>query len=289
MASERLDPRLLIIDDDRALLEALSAALHLRLPSLMVETIPSARDALRRLETQDYGAILSDIRMPDMDGFAFLAALQALPRHPPVVMITGQSDTRLRELAHDCGALTFIEKPFEREDIVKTVARLLGLEPAAGADRTTLAFICEAYAEDEAPDDKGNMQTRVVMRFHPRLAPIKAAVFPLVNKQGMPEVSERLHRELGIETLADLEIAARDGRLGRVALFGAKRLAAVRQSLAIRLGHDRWSAPPLTLASRPRLPTADELLGVDAETAVFMLLYGGATGAMAVARATMPL
>ena len=53
------------------------------------------------------------------------------------------------------------------------------IEPSAGADRATLAFLCEAYTEDEVPDEKGNMQVRTVMKFHPRLAPIKAAVFPL--------------------------------------------------------------------------------------------------------------
>ena len=56
------------------------------------------------------------------------------------------------------------------------------IEPSAGADRATLAFLCEAYTEDEQPDEKGKMQTRVVMKFHPRIAPIKAAVFPLVKK-----------------------------------------------------------------------------------------------------------
>ncbi|MEP3479147.1 MAG: glycine--tRNA ligase [Fuerstiella sp.] len=61
------------------------------------------------------------------------------------------------------------------------------IEPSAGADRATLAFLCEAYYEDEQPDEKGNMQTRVVMKFHPRLAPVKAAVFPLIKKEGMPE------------------------------------------------------------------------------------------------------
>src|SRR5690606_32943185 len=40
------------------------------------------------------------------------------------------------------------------------------IEPSAGADRATLAFICEAYYEDEQPDEKGNMQARTVMRFH---------------------------------------------------------------------------------------------------------------------------
>ena len=70
------------------------------------------------------------------------------------------------------------------------------IEPSAGADRATLAFLCEAYTEDEAPDDKGKMQTRTVMKFHPRLAPIKAAVFPLVKKDGMPEIAKDIYRTL---------------------------------------------------------------------------------------------
>jgi glycyl-tRNA synthetase len=59
-----------------------------------------------------------------------------------------------------------------------------------------LAFLCEAYTEDEAPDDKGQMQTRTVMKLHPKLAPIKAAVFPLVKKDGMPEVAKEIYGEL---------------------------------------------------------------------------------------------
>ncbi len=67
------------------------------------------------------------------------------------------------------------------------------IEPSAGADRGTLAFLCEAYHEDQAPDDKGNMQTRTVMKFHPRIAPVKAAVFPLVKKDGMPEAAKEIY------------------------------------------------------------------------------------------------
>jgi glycyl-tRNA synthetase len=65
------------------------------------------------------------------------------------------------------------------------------IEPSAGADRFTLAVLCEAFAEDEVGGEK-----RTVMRFHPRLAPIKAAVLPLVNKDGMPEKAEGLYRAL---------------------------------------------------------------------------------------------
>ena len=70
------------------------------------------------------------------------------------------------------------------------------IEPSAGADRGTLAFLCEAYTEDEAPDENGKMQTRVVMKFHPRIAPVKAAIFPLVKKEGMPEIAQDIYRKL---------------------------------------------------------------------------------------------
>ena len=76
------------------------------------------------------------------------------------------------------------------------------IEPSAGADRGTLAFLCEAYHEDEAPDENGKMQTRVVMKFHPRIAPIKAAVFPLVKKEGMPEIAQGIYRALKKQGLA---------------------------------------------------------------------------------------
>jgi len=70
------------------------------------------------------------------------------------------------------------------------------IEPAAGADRTSLAFLCEAYDEDAIPDEKGVLQERVVLRLHPRIAPIKAAVFPLVKKDGQPEAAAEIYRDL---------------------------------------------------------------------------------------------
>jgi glycyl-tRNA synthetase len=70
------------------------------------------------------------------------------------------------------------------------------IEPSAGADRATLAFLCEAYSEDEVPDEKGRPTKRVFLRFHPRLAPIKAAVFPLVKKDGMPDVAKEIYSQL---------------------------------------------------------------------------------------------
>ena len=87
------------------------------------------------------------------------------------------------------------------------------IEPSAGADRATLAFLCEAYDTDEAPDDGGKMQSRTVLRFHPKIAPIKAAVFPLVKKDGMPERAAAIYGALkraGLEAAYDQQ-----GAVGR--------------------------------------------------------------------------
>lgn len=71
------------------------------------------------------------------------------------------------------------------------------LEPSAGADRATLAVLCDAMCEEEVPAGKdGKTETRTVMRFAPQLAPIKAAVLPLMKKEGLAEIAQDLERSL---------------------------------------------------------------------------------------------
>ena len=76
---------------------------------------------------------------------------------------------------------------FDEEAKTKYVPHVI--EPSAGVDRLLLALICHAYSEDQAPDDKGKMETRIVMKFHPRIAPIKVAVFPLLKNK--PELVKK--------------------------------------------------------------------------------------------------
>jgi len=63
------------------------------------------------------------------------------------------------------------------------------IEPAAGATRGLLVYLLDAYHEETVPDAEGNESSRVVMKLHPKLAPIKAAVLPLVKKEGLPEIA----------------------------------------------------------------------------------------------------
>jgi glycyl-tRNA synthetase len=80
------------------------------------------------------------------------------------------------------------------------------VEPAAGLTRGALAVLCEAYTPDpERP-------SKVFLKFHPRLAPIQAAVFPLVAKGGMPEVAERLYHELRTRYTCQIDVKQNIGK-----------------------------------------------------------------------------
>ena len=68
------------------------------------------------------------------------------------------------------------------------------VEPSAGVDRTLLALICEAYDEETVTDEKGKSEVRTVMRFHPRMAPIKVGIFPLLkNKPELVAKAREVH------------------------------------------------------------------------------------------------
>lgn len=80
------------------------------------------------------------------------------------------------------------------------------IEPSAGADRGVLALLCEAYVED------ANRPSGVFMRFHPRIAPLKAGVFPLVDKEGMPEIARTLYLTLRQKWNVQLDIKQNIGK-----------------------------------------------------------------------------
>ncbi|MEX0741444.1 MAG: His/Gly/Thr/Pro-type tRNA ligase C-terminal domain-containing protein, partial [Phycisphaeraceae bacterium] len=80
------------------------------------------------------------------------------------------------------------------------------IEPSAGADRGTLALLCEAYTVDESRPSK------VFMKFDPRMAPIKAGIFPLVNKDGMPEVADKLYRQLRTRWACEMDVKQSIGK-----------------------------------------------------------------------------
>src|SRR4051794_31406595 len=115
----------LIVDDDPVLLEALPEALRLRMQGLTVETANSAASALDRIAGRDYDAIVTDIKMPGMDGLELLAQIRSRQPDTPTLMITGHGDTDLVVHALRGGACDLIRKPIDREYFVASLRRAM--------------------------------------------------------------------------------------------------------------------------------------------------------------------
>jgi signal transduction histidine kinase len=118
-------PQILLVDDDTALLQALPHALSLRVNNLQVDTCDSAFEALEQIKDHDYDAIVSDIKMPGMDGLALLEKIQELRPETPTLLITGHGEHNLAIQALRGGAYDFIQKPIDREYIVAALHRAI--------------------------------------------------------------------------------------------------------------------------------------------------------------------
>src|SRR6266581_4467236 len=116
-------PYILIVDDDAALLQALPQALNLRMDNIKVDTSDSALAAVKLIEENDYDAIVSDIKMPGMDGLALLAKIQELRPDTPTLLITGHGEHDLAVRALRGGAYDFIQKPIDRDYLVAALQR----------------------------------------------------------------------------------------------------------------------------------------------------------------------
>ena len=86
------------------------------------------------------------------------------------------------------------------------------IEPAAGVDRGALTFLLDAYAEDEAPDAKGKLEKRTVLRLDRRLAPVKAAVLPLSRNADLSPKARDLAAALRKRWNTDFDDASAIGR-----------------------------------------------------------------------------
>src|SRR3989454_459863 len=117
--------RVLIVDDDLALLQALPETLRLRMGGVTVDTVDSGEAALDRIATRDYDAIVTDIKMPGMDGLALLAEIRARRPDMPTLMITGHGEHSLAVHALRGGAYDFIQKPIDRDYFVASLRRAI--------------------------------------------------------------------------------------------------------------------------------------------------------------------
>ncbi|MBI4279353.1 MAG: SpoIIE family protein phosphatase [Armatimonadetes bacterium] len=117
--------RILIVDDDPALLHALPEAVRLRVDGVIVDTADSAPVALERIGAVDYDAIVTDIKMPGMDGLALLSRIRTIRPDTPTLLITGHGEHDLAIQALRGGAYDFIQKPIDREYFALSLRRAI--------------------------------------------------------------------------------------------------------------------------------------------------------------------
>jgi PAS domain S-box-containing protein len=119
------EARILIVDDDEALLEALPEALRLRMNGIQIDTSQTALEALERIREIDYDAVVSDIKLPGMDGLALMTEINELRPRTPTLLITGHGEHDLAVRALRGGAYDFVQKPIDRDYFVASLERAI--------------------------------------------------------------------------------------------------------------------------------------------------------------------
>jgi len=112
-------PHLLVVDDEAGIRESLSSILQDE--GYHVDSVASAEEALERAASGDLEVVLLDVWLPGIDGLEALSRLQASPRPPAVMMISGHGTIETAVRATKLGAFDFIEKPLSLEKIIVLV------------------------------------------------------------------------------------------------------------------------------------------------------------------------
>ena len=119
--------QVIFIDDEAAIRQAVQQ--WLELSGFSVRTCASAQQALATIDRDFPGVLISDVRMPDLDGLGLLERLVALDPELPVIMVTGHGDVPMAVQALRQGAYDFIEKPFTPEVLLRQVREILDAVP----------------------------------------------------------------------------------------------------------------------------------------------------------------
>ena len=156
--------RILVVDDDAALLQALPEALRLRMSGVTVDTADSAAAALDRIAGRDYDAIVTDIKMPGKDGLALLTEIRTRRPDTPILMITGHGEHTLAIQALRGGAYDFIHKPIDRDQIVGSLHRAMAAHARIRREKNRQLALERCAAElEQIAEQLGRQQARILI------------------------------------------------------------------------------------------------------------------------------
>ena len=114
----------LIVEDAEVCRDALEAAL-MKAPNLQVCSVPTAEEALQWLDGNEVAALVTDLRLPRMDGFALIEAVRARLGSLPIVVISGDSDPRIPAHVAGLGADAYFAKPYSPAAVLHKVEELI--------------------------------------------------------------------------------------------------------------------------------------------------------------------
>jgi len=250
----------LLVEDDAHV--RLGCEQALQLEDIEVQSCDSAERAMRRISADFPGIIVSDIRLPGMDGMALLAEARAVDPELPVVLITGHGDVSLAVRAMKSGAHDFIEKPFSPDYLVEVVRRaldkrrltlevrslraqlenrgqleerLIGRSPAMARVRQLVASLANSAADVLIEGETGTGKELVARCLH-EAGPRRSGNFVAINCGGLPE------------TLFDSEIFGHEA--GAYTGAGKRRIGKIEHASGGTLFLDEIEAMPLTMQTK---------------------------------------
>lgn len=208
-----------VIDDDRSIRWVLEKAF--KQTDILVETFENAENVLHALTKSQPDTIVTDIRMPGMDGFGLLEKLQNNYKDIPVIIMTAHSDLDSAVSAYEGGAFEYLPKPFDVDEAVELVQRALNLRKSKKVRRD------ENIAEQDTPEIIGEAASmQEVFRAIGRLS--RSNITVMINGQsgtGKELVAQALHRHSprSNKTFIALNTAAIPKDLLESELFGHER------------------------------------------------------------------
>jgi DNA-binding response OmpR family regulator len=124
--------KVLLVDDDREMLLDLKESVSRKIDTVTVLTAFNGREALKCLRSQDVAMVITDLKMPEMDGMELLAAIMQHYTDIPVILMTGFGTPETERLAKQGGALEVIAKPFSADALVRRIQLLLSQQSEGG-------------------------------------------------------------------------------------------------------------------------------------------------------------
>jgi two-component system chemotaxis response regulator CheY len=120
-----MDKVVLVVDDSTTVRKFVAASLNMK--GFRVVTAADGVEALERMPAEKFDLIITDLNMPDMDGFEFIRTLRETPEYCaiPIIVLSSMTDLKKKDYALELGALAFLEKPLSTEAIQREVFRFV--------------------------------------------------------------------------------------------------------------------------------------------------------------------